>query len=147
VADKESNFRFIAEDRLAQIGMTKADVIKNLPEGIPPRSIYAYFQRGQGAIELAAVIAEAMGCTLNDIYVPAETGAWASAAATPRDTEKDESSQPDAIMEALLARGDYNTLMLAANAVSRIGLFSEGKKLIARASELKNENGGDDNAE
>ena len=145
--EKELKYVFVADDVLKQIGQSKADVIKNLPKGISHRSVYAYFQRGQGAIEIAAAIAEAMGCTLNDIYVPAETGEWKNAAVVQGGAEKDVDSRSDAIMEALMACNDPNTLMLAANVVSCVGFFPEGAKLRTRAEELNQENGGDVNAE
>ena len=146
MAEEKSRYIFRADKVLEKIGWSKADVIRNLPAGISPRSVYAYLKRGQGgAIEIAAAIAEAIGCSLNDIYVPAETGKWVTTAALHDDVEKEAHPPSDRIMDALMACNDPNTLMLAANVVSCIGFFPEGAKLRERAAALE-ENGGDVNA-
>ena len=150
MAEGESKYKFIADEVLERLGKTKADVIRNLPEGIPPRSVYAYFKRGQGAIEIAAAIAEASGCTLNDIYVPIETGSWESATAVSSDSGEGEAkaekadANADGIMAALMAWDDPELLMHAAFVLGSIGKMPEAGMLNDRANQLKD---GDSSAE
>jgi len=144
-----TKYKFIADKVLEQTEQTKADIIKKLPEGISPRSVYAYFQRGQGAIEIAAAIAEAMGCTLNDIYVPAKTEKW-ERTDVPQQSGVDEAEaekadgNPDGIMEALMACNDPELLMYAAFVLGSVGKMPEAGILKDRASQLKD---GDSSAE
>jgi len=150
MADKTSRYMFVAEELMERMNKTKADVIKNLPDGVSERSVYAYFGRKTGSIEIAAAIAEALKCTLNDIFVPAETKKWESEIPICEDTEShiNESSKSDGVLDALLASDDYEAVMLAANAVSVVGLFAEGERLRTHAAELQKakENGGDRDA-
>ena len=149
MAESESKYKLVADAVLEKKKLTKADVIRKLPEGISPRSVYAYWQRGQGAIEIAAAIAEAMGCTLNDIYVPADTGKWESAD-VPQQSGVDEAGvektdgKPDGIMAALMACNDPELLMYAAFVLGSVGKMPEAGMLKDRASQLKD---GDSSAE
>lgn len=142
MADIESRYLFVAEDVIKRKGLTKADVIKRLPEDLSPRSAYAYWQRGQGAIAICAALAESIGCTLNDLYVPAETGTWKNADA-PNQSMVDEAeaektdSSPDGIMEALISSEQDDVLELAAYLLTKVGKEAEAEILQERANQLK----------
>jgi len=149
VADIESRYLFVAEDVIKRKGLTKADVIKGLPKGLSPRSAYAYLHRGQGAIAICAALAESIGCTLNDLYVPTETGTWESTDVPKKSVVEEVGAEkadrnPDGIMEALMACNDPELLMYAAFVLGSVGKMPEAGMLKDRASQLKD---GDSSAE
>ena len=142
MADIESRYLFVAEDVIKRKGLTKADVIKRLPQGLSPRSAYAYWHRGQGAIAICAALAESIGCTLNDLYVPAETGTWESTNAPQQSVANEaEAKKPDnssdGIMEALISSEQDEVLELAAYLLKKVGKEAEAEVLQERANQLK----------
>lgn len=67
----KSTFKFIAGDLLKQDGKTIKDLADILEkDDLSYRTIYEYFRRGGGSLEIAAKIARGMNRTLNDIYIP-----------------------------------------------------------------------------
>ena len=62
--------KWIAGEILKQEGKSIKDLADILePEGLSYRTVYAYFARGGGSLEIGAKIAKAMGKALDDIYV------------------------------------------------------------------------------
>ena len=62
--------KWIGQELLKRDGKTIKDLAKILePQGLSYRTIYAFFNRGGGTLELAAKIAKGMGRTLDEIYV------------------------------------------------------------------------------
>ena len=134
--------KFIAGELLKREGKTIMDLAETLkPDGPSYRTIYAYFRRGGGTLEIGAMIAKGMGKTLNDIYVEDEYVIPASANKVNGEYSSGASEDsPSAILKAIVNFNDSAEVQRTVARLGREKLYDTAQLCIDMAKNHKDSN-------